>query len=342
MKKVWRVLSIVVAIVLALGMTAFAEDDVATISAGVVEAKAGQKVKLDVVVENNPGIVVAGVTVTFDDKLFSLTGVLDGGIWGDNVHSPSYGKSPYVLFWDNSVAESEFEANGVLATLEFEVAENIKPGSYPIIITCSYENGDAIDFNLNPVKFETVNGAIVVEGESQTSENEFTEERESAMEARKGNVIALKINAGTAYAYGKTEAIDPDNSKVVPYLKNDRTLVPLRFVSETLGAEVQWENGWDYCYVVKGDKKIKITFNSADIEVNGQVVTYDAPVEVVQDRTMVPIRFISEELGYDVKWNQANQLVIITPADNAWNEEGQAEKDVLEGILVTFLFNGIF
>ena len=53
MKKVWRILSIVVAIVLALGMTAFAEGDAAVISAGVVEAEAGQKVKGDVVVENN-------------------------------------------------------------------------------------------------------------------------------------------------------------------------------------------------------------------------------------------------------------------------------------------------
>ena len=75
---------------------------------------------------------------------------------------------------------------------------------------------------------------------------------------------------------------------------------------------------------------------------NGEVVTYDAPVEVVQDRTMVPIRVISEQLGYDVKWNSANKLVIITPADNPWNEDGQAAKEVLEGILVTFLFNGIF
>ncbi len=342
MKKVWRILSIVVAIVLALGMTTFAESDAAVISAGIVETKAGQKVKVDVIVENNPGIVVAGITVSFDDKLFALSSVLDGGIWGENVHSSSYGKSPYVLFWDNSVAESEIMADGVLATLEFEVAENVKPGSYPIIITCSYENGDAVDFNLNPVEFETINGAIVVEGEAQSSGEEFSEEREVAKENRKGDVIALKINTGSAYAYGKMTAIDPDNPKVVPYLKNDRTLVPLRFVSETLGADVKWEKGWDYCYVIKGDKEIKITFNSADIEVNGEVVTYDAPVEVVQDRTMVPIRFISEQLGYDVKWNQANQLVIITPADNPWVEDRQAEKDVLEGILVTFLFNGIF
>ena len=172
-------------------------------------------------------------------------------------------------------------------------------------------------------------------------ENE-TDSVEDAIEKRKKDVIALKINASSAYAFGKMVAIDQANSKVVPYLKNDRTLVPLRFVSETLGAKVQWEDGWDYCYVIKGDKKIKITFNSADIEVNGEIVTYDAPVEVVEDRTMVPIRFISEQLGYDVKWNQANKLVIITPADNPWVEDGQAEANVLEGILVTFLFNGMF
>ena len=188
--------------------------------------------------------------------------------------------------------------------------------------------------------FETTDGTIIVGDISNPPV--IDDARLEAGEIRKQDVIALKIDASNAYAFGKTTAIDPDNSKVVPYLKNDRTLVPLRFVSETLGAEVKWEDGWDYCYVVKGDKEIKITFNSADIEVNGQVITYDAPVEVAENRTMVPIRFISEELGYDVKWNQPNQLVIITPADNPWVEDRQAEIDALESILVTFLFNGIF
>ena len=336
MKKVWRIISIIVVIALALGMTAFAEaEKTLKISAETVEVEYAEDsalVEVPVIVEGELNLNTLQVEVSYE-KGIKCVEYKKGNVLSD-VTEPSVDMSPIVIPFAS--ADSVKISDGTLATFFFEVPAN-KAEVYYVSVKVTEAYDDDIE-GLPDVssKIETVDGKIIVLEKQQDAEHE------AAVENRKQDVIALKINAGTAYTFGKTAMIDPDNSKVVPYLKNDRTLVPLRFVSETLGAEVQWEDGWDYCYVVKGDKKIKITFNSADIEVNGQVVTYDAPVEVTQDRTMVPIRFISEELGYDVKWNQANQLVIITPADNPWVEDRQAEKDVLEGILVTFLFNGIF
>lgn len=325
MKKVWQIISVVLVLVLALSMTAFAEEDAAVVAmfaVGTVEAEPGEIVEVPVTLKVTEAADLASLVFEVDEAKLSivdfefadeLKAVINTQVSNYNVPN----KSAVAMF------NTPQAYDGAYGILKLKVEADVEKGDIEVAAISNVKNASmaVIASSVNPGKV-TVTGMTSAE--------------------RKQDVIVLKLNAATAYTFGKTEAIDPDNSKVVPYLKNDRTLVPLRFVSETLGAEVKWETGWNYCYVVKGDKEIKITFNSADIEVNGQVVTYDAPVEVVQDRTMVPIRFISEELGYDVKWNQANQLVIITPADNPWVEDRQVEKDVLEGVLVTFLFNGIF
>ena len=162
-------------------------------------------------------------------------------------------------------------------------------------------------------------------------------EPEYTSEDRKKDVIMLQIGRNLAIAYNKKVAIDPDNDQVVPYITNDRTLVPIRFVAETLGAEVLWEEGWDGCIIKKGETEIKLTFGSAEFAVNGEKVEFDAPIELTQDRTMVPIRFVSEQLGCDVYWNDLNKAVVISPADNPWNEDRETEIIALNEMLVTLL-----
>lgn len=154
---------------------------------------------------------------------------------------------------------------------------------------------------------------------------------------RKQNVICLQIGKNEAIVFNKKVAIDEGNKNVVPYITNDRTLVPLRFVSENLGAEVIWDKENGGCIVKKDETEVAITFGSAEFTVNGEKVTYDAPIEVVEDRTMVPIRFVSETLGYDVYWNAPNQAVVVSPIDDPWVEGREAEKLALIEMLVTLL-----
>lgn len=152
---------------------------------------------------------------------------------------------------------------------------------------------------------------------------------------RKKDVICLQIGKAMTVSMGKKTLIDANNRQVVPYITNDRTMVPARFVAETLGAEVLWEEGWEYCIVKKDDKEIKLNFNSAEFEVNGEKVNFDAPVEITQDRTMVPLRFVSEQLDCDVYWSERNQAVVISPTDNPWQEKRDAEITALNEMLVT-------
>lgn len=154
---------------------------------------------------------------------------------------------------------------------------------------------------------------------------------------RKQDVICLQVGKSLAISKGKKAVIDPSDTMVVPYITNDRTMVPLRFIVENLGAEILWEDGWNGCIVKKDSTEIELTFGSAEFKVNGEKVVYDAPIEITRDRTMVPVRFISEQLGCDVYWNQLNKAVVIAPKDNPWVENRKAEITAINEMLVTLL-----
>ncbi len=108
------------------------------------------------------------------------------------------------------------------------------------------------------------------------------------------------------YIDGKKQAYDQ-----MPVLVNDRTLVPLRGIFETLGAEVSWDDATQTATGVLGENTVSLTIGSTEATVNGQAVALDVPAQLISDRTMVPVRFISESLGADVEWDEGNEAVII-------------------------------
>ncbi len=81
-----------------------------------------------------------------------------------------------------------------------------------------------------------------------------------------------------------------------------RVFVPVRFVSEALGAKVEWVRQEQKIVINKGNKKIILYVGKKDVSVNGQNYTLDVAVRLVNDRTMTPLRFVSEALGAGVKW----------------------------------------
>ena len=77
--------------------------------------------------------------------------------------------------------------------------------------------------------------------------------------------------------------------------------------------------------IKKDDKEIKITFGSAEFEVNGEKFTYEAPIETVYDRTMVPVRAISEAFGKIVFWDGENELIVISDVDLELDSDEDAD-----------------
>ncbi|OQB12318.1 MAG: Protease inhibitor precursor [Firmicutes bacterium ADurb.Bin193] len=97
----------------------------------------------------------------------------------------------------------------------------------------------------------------------------------------------------------------------------DRTLVPIRFVSEAMGAEVSWENETQTVTIVKEKDTISYQIYSYGALLNGQMKVFDSYGILKDDRTMVPLRFISELLSCNVDWVKDTQTVIITSPGEA-------------------------
>lgn len=108
---------------------------------------------------------------------------------------------------------------------------------------------------------------------------------------------------------------------VAPYINSEnRTMVPVRFVSETLGATVGWNNAAQMVTVENEPDVIKMIINDDRVLVNGEPYTMDTAATIKNNRTMVPLRFISEYLGAEVKWDEVNHIINIYSDSFARND----------------------
>jgi len=99
-----------------------------------------------------------------------------------------------------------------------------------------------------------------------------------------------------------------------PYVdsQSNRTMVPARFVSEKLGAKMSWNAKLNQVIFTLQGKTIILTIDQNYALVNGKPVAFDMPAVVRNSRTMIPLRFISEILRAQVKWDAKRNLVSIT------------------------------
>jgi len=106
---------------------------------------------------------------------------------------------------------------------------------------------------------------------------------------------------------------DPFILDYPPYIKDSRTFVPLRFIAESFGATIGWDDKEKkVSYELRG-RNLSLWINSTRYLVNGSYKTMDVAPEIKPPgRTFVPIRLISEELGAQVEWNAPNQEIKIS------------------------------
>ena len=97
--------------------------------------------------------------------------------------------------------------------------------------------------------------------------------------------------------------------------KNGYLFLPMRNLFEMIGTSVYWNQNTKTASAKKNDKLVDVTLNSTSANVNGMKVTVNEPPFLYKDKTYVPIRFLSEHLGSNVKWNQQDQKVEITIKD---------------------------
>lgn len=96
-----------------------------------------------------------------------------------------------------------------------------------------------------------------------------------------------------------------------PLVVNGTTLVPLRAVAEALGLDITWDDPTDTVVVKKDNFFVELVIGSDKAKTPGGVKTLSQCPVIINGRTMVPLRFIAEEMGLTVLWNQEYQRVII-------------------------------
>ena len=113
-------------------------------------------------------------------------------------------------------------------------------------------------------------------------------------------VVVMQIGSKTMFVNGKAYEKD-----VAPVIMNDRTLVPIRFVTESLGGKVAWN---------EKEKEVVLTIDGKEIKMTiGKVLEkYGVAPVILNDRTYVPVRFVADELGATTTWDAISKMVTVT------------------------------
>ncbi|KAF1085778.1 hypothetical protein SPSYN_00507 [Sporotomaculum syntrophicum] len=125
-----------------------------------------------------------------------------------------------------------------------------------------------------------------------------------------GSAIKLTVGRMEARVDGGSYTLE-----AAPYIdtRTARTLVPVRFVSEALGAGVNWDPETKRITITDGGKEIVLTLGTSVVQINGVKQTIDcAPATLPPGRTFVPLRFVSETLGAGVEYDSASCQILIT------------------------------
>ena len=135
-----------------------------------------------------------------------------------------------------------------------------------------------------------------------------------------GAVVISSLLLGTATAAGIPVSVVTDGIKAPLYsavVDNGVTMLPLRLVSEKLGAKVAWDEKTKRVSITKSGKSIGLTVGSKTAKVNGVAVILDAKVTRKDGIVLVPLRLVGEELSAEVKWEKdSNAVYINTPGKN--------------------------
>ena len=202
------------------------------------------------------------------------------------------------------------------------------------------EGGAVVDAGISaPVTLEFVypqsvgesgETAVPLPGDGQTSNSGQQPESPATAEQLLDHSIILPIGSHAAVVEGGVTAIYPGEGDVVPFLQNNRTYVPVRFIAERMGAAVEWEQATRTVVIEKGGRTIRMPIGSGTYTIDGVSYEMDAAAMLTNNRTMVPIRFIADALGYQVEWDNGRRMVVIGDGAVTWDMADAAADTALE------------
>ncbi|MCX7746047.1 MAG: copper amine oxidase N-terminal domain-containing protein [Clostridia bacterium] len=133
----------------------------------------------------------------------------------------------------------------------------------------------------------------------------------AAEQMAKNNEKGIKVFCdGATIDFGKYDNVEP-------LIADGRTMVPVRALAESLGATVGWDPGKRLITITLDEKVINLTLDSAEAFVSGNKIKLDVPAKAINGRTMIPLRFVSENMDRKVNWHPySKELNIISIYDS--------------------------
>ena len=119
------------------------------------------------------------------------------------------------------------------------------------------------------------------------------------------------VNSGITVLYNGNR-VSFQNYGQNPEIVNDNTLVPLRAIFEAMNAGVTWNDATKTVLATRGTVSISLAIGDYTLYKNGEAIKIEVPAQLINDRTMVPVRIIAESFGADVQWDGNGRTVIIT------------------------------
>ena len=254
--------------------------------------------------------------VTVTEETSRISGQMQDGEWNGIVEITEFQSMTYLGY----MIDGEYE--GVVygyrehipylaALYELKTVRNGLKNGY-----CQYITG----YNNKPEAPWTIKSAYGIYENDKLKNGEYTIYTDDMMNISTFEVSEFEeqivSSTRNGYEYDKApfqvfyngELIEFD---VTPIIENDRTLIPLRGLFEKMGASVEWNGENRTAIVKKNDLTLSIKIDHYGAEVNNTCKYMDVPARLVESRTMIPLRFLSEKLGYTVIWNEEERSIEI-------------------------------
>ena len=197
----------------------------------------------------------------------------------------------------NTASEIKFNVYAIYDNKKVNITEDVY--IYPYDNKLEISKGtlkfkEAGNYNLL-FEFQGLREELSITGLNSSAFNYITKEKPN-------NYVNVKIY---------DQYIDFSSIEQWPIIEEGRTMVPLRAVFEVLNCKVKWEESSKSAVVEHGALKIMIPANSKTAYINGKAYSLDVPAKLVNNRIMLPLRFVSEAIDKSVVWDDENKVVLI-------------------------------
>ena len=217
----------------------------------------------------------------------------------------------------NHTIEATFEINAYTINASAGEGGSINPSG-----TITVNSGESKTFQITPEQGYEIKD-VVVDGKSVGAVTSYTFANITSSHSIQATfvkqsisiTIVLQIGNPNMKINGKSRSIDEQGTK--PVIKNNRTIVPIRAIVEALGGTIAWDGTERKVTITLKNTTIELWIGKNTAKVNGINTPIDSTnskvvPEIINSRTMLPLRFVTENLGAKVDWDGATQTITIT------------------------------